>query len=125
VHAAPPKATILIVEDDPGLRAFFRMILTLEGYAVVMALDGVDALQRFEEQELGAVILDLGLPRLRGEDVGHEIASRRATRAVPIIVVTGSDTRHLNPDLFTCVLKKPITAEELITAVKNCLRNAQ
>jgi two-component system response regulator MprA len=124
VPAASRKSTILIVEDDPGLRTFYRTILTLEGYSVVMAEDGIDALQRFDEQEVGAVILDLGLPRLRGEDVGREIASHRATRPVPIIVVTGSDTRHLNPDLYTCMLKKPITAEELLRAVKTCLRDA-
>jgi DNA-binding response OmpR family regulator len=124
VPSAHRKSTILIVEDDPSLRAFYRTILTLEGYAVVVAEDGIDALQRFEEQQIGAVVLDLGLPRLRGEDVGREIASHRAIRAVPIIVVTGSDTAHLNPDYFTCVLQKPITAEALIKAVKNCLRDA-
>jgi DNA-binding response OmpR family regulator len=124
VPSAQRKSTILIVEDEPALRAFYRTVLTLEGYAVVTAEDGVDALQRFEEQPIGAVILDLGLPRLSGEDVGREIASHRAIRAIPIIVVTGSDTAHLNHDYFTCVLRKPITAEELITAVKKCLRDA-
>ena len=116
------KATVLIVEDDAALRVFYKSVLTLEGYAVVTAEDGLDALQRIEEQRVGAVILDLGLPRLRGEDVGREIAAHDAMRDIPVIVVTGSDTANLNPDDFACVLTKPITAEALVRAVRNCLR---
>jgi CheY-like chemotaxis protein len=116
------KATIVIVEDDAALRAYYRSVLTLEGYAVVTAEDGIDALQRIEEQPVGAVVLDLGLPRLRGEDVGRDIASRPALRGIPVVVVTGSDTSNLNLDDFACVLTKPVTAEALIRAVKNCLR---
>jgi len=122
VPPARRKATVLIVEDDAALRVFYKSVLTLEGYAVVTAEDGLDALQRIEEQRVGAVILDLGLPRLRGEDVGREIAAHDAMRDIPVIVVTGSDTANLNPDDFACVLTKPITAEALVRAVRNCLR---
>jgi DNA-binding response OmpR family regulator len=119
------KATILIVEDDASLRTFYRNVLTLEGYAVVAAEDGLAALQRIGEQPVGAVILDLGLPRLRGEDVGREISAQYGFRSIPVIVVTGSDTSTLNHDDFACVLTKPITAEALLRAVKNCLRETQ
>jgi two-component system response regulator MprA len=122
VPPARRKRTILIVEDDAALRAFYRSVLTLEGYAVVTAEDGLDALQRMEEQTVGAIVLDLGLPRLRGEDVGREIAAHPALRDIPIVVVTGSDTTSLNLDDFACVLTKPVTAEALIRAVRNCLR---
>ena len=118
------KATILIVEDDAALRAYYRSVLTLEGYVVVTAEDGVDALQRIEEQPIGAVVLDLGLPRLRGEDVGREIAAHPGLRDIPVVVVTGSDTSNLNHDDFACVLTKPVTAEALIRAIKNCLRDS-
>ena len=117
-----PRPTILVVEDDSALRAYYRSILTLEGYAVVTAEDGVDALERLEEQPIGAVILDLGLPRLRGEDVGRELASHPGHRSIPIIVVTGDDTEHLDLASFSCVLRKPVTAESLVKAIANCLR---
>ena len=117
-----PRLTILVVEDDSALRAYYRSILTLEGYAVVTAEDGVDALERLEEQPIGAVILDLGLPRLRGEDVGRELASHPGHRSIPIIVVTGDDTEHLDLASFSCVLRKPVTAESLVKAIANCLR---
>ena len=124
VLPARRKTTILIVEDDAVLRTFYRSVLTLEGYVVVTAEDGVDALKRIEEQPVGAVILDLGLPRLRGEDVGREMATHYAARSIPIVVVTGSDTTNLNLDDFACVLMKPVSAEALIRAVANCLRHA-
>lgn len=122
--SARRKTTILIVEDDAALRAFYRSVLMFEGYAVVTADDGVDALQRIEEQPVGAVILDLALPRLRGEDVGREIAAHPGLREIPIVVVTGSDTSSLNLDDFACVLTKPVTAEALLRAVRNCLRDS-
>jgi len=124
VPAARRRTRILIVEDDAALRTFYRSVLTLEGYGVVTAEDGIDALKRIEEQPVGAVVLDLGLPRLRGEEVGREMAVHHAARNIPIVVVTGGDTSNLNLDDFACVLTKPVTAEALIRAVSNCLRHA-
>jgi DNA-binding response OmpR family regulator len=123
VPPARRKTTVLIVEDDASLRTFYKSVLTLEGYAVVTAEDGLDALKRIEEQSVGAVVLDLGLPRLRGEDVGREIAAHDGKRDIPVIVVTGGDVSSINPDDFACVLTKPITAEALVRAVRNCLRD--
>jgi DNA-binding response OmpR family regulator len=111
------------VEDDPALRAYYRTILSLEGYAVVTAEDGVDALARLEEQPVGAVILDLGLPRLPGEDVGRELAAHPGLRAIPVIVVTGRETGDLDLTSFACVLHKPVTAESLVKAVNDCLHD--
>jgi DNA-binding response OmpR family regulator len=123
VPPARRKTTVLIVEDDAALRTFYKSVLTLEGYAVLTAEDGLDALKRIEEQAVAAVVLDLGLPRLRGEDVGREIAAHDGKREIPVIVVTGGDVSTIDPDDFACVLTKPITAEALVRAVKNCLRD--
>lgn len=116
------RATILVVEDDPALRAYYRSVLTLEGFTVITAEDGVDALERIEEQKVGAVVLDLGLPRLPGEDVGRELASHPNLQSIPIIVVTGRDTGNLDPTSVACVLRKPVTAEALIKAITDCLK---
>ena len=118
------KTTILIVEDDAALRTFYRSVLTPEGFIVITAEDGIDALKQIEEQPVGAVVLDLGLPRMRGEDVGREMTAHHAPRNIPIVVVTGNDAGNLNLDDFACVLTKPVTADALIRAVRNCLRHA-
>jgi len=119
VHA---RNTVLVVEDDPGLRDLYRAALTSAGYAVVAVEDGVDALRRIDDRVPSAVVLDLGLPRLNGRDVSRELKSRADTRDIPIVVVSGTDTRDLNPADFACVLRKPIHPEAIVTAVERSLR---
>lgn len=96
----------------------------LAGYAVVAVEDGIDALRRVEGDPPSLVVLDIGLPRLSGLDVQQELAAHDDTRDIPIVVVTG-DTSELNADDFDCILKKPVTEEALIDAVKNCLERTR
>ena len=119
-----PRTTILVVEDDARLRSYYRSLLTLEGYVVLTAEDGVDALERVEEHHIGAVVLDLGLPRLAGEDVGRELASHPRLSSIPVIVVTGRDLTTLDVTAYACVFRKPVSADALVRAVKNCVRRA-
>jgi DNA-binding response OmpR family regulator len=117
-----PKArTVLIVEDDPTLRRLYRVALSVEGFAVVTAEDGFDALRSIDAGRPDAVVLDLGLPRLDGRDVARELTSNAATQHIPIVVVTG-ETTDLNEADFDCVLRKPVTSDQLIDAIWKCLR---
>lgn len=116
--------TVLIVEDDPALRALYRAMLQLEGFAVVGVEDGVDALRHIETDPPDAVVLDLGLPRLGGRDVQREIASRMEMRGIPIVIVTGEPIDDLDPKDFACILRKPLDPQFLVTAVRDCLRKA-
>ena len=118
------RTTVLVVEDDRQLRTYYRSLLTLEGYVVLTAEDGVDALERIEEHQVGAVVLDLGLPRLAGEDVSRELASHPHLSSIPVIVVTGRDIADVDERLYACVLRKPVNADALIKAVNDCVRAA-
>jgi DNA-binding response OmpR family regulator len=113
---AHPK--VLIVEDDPVLCTFYRSALQIAGYVVVTADDGISALRQIDGGVPEALVLDLGLPRLSGRDVGREVAHHLPQ--LPIVVVTGS-AEEIDPDEFACVLRKPITAVALIDAVEDCL----
>ena len=115
---------ILVVEDDPELRAFYRQVLMISGYTVIAVEDGIDALRRIESDPPDLVILDIELPRLGGRDVQAELAAHTTTSQIPIMVVTGTDTRALDPAAFLCILRKPVTAERLVGAVDDCLRQA-
>ena len=115
-------ATILVVEDDPMLRAFYRNALTLAGYTVIAVEDGIDALRRVESAEPDLVLLDMDLPRLHGRDVKDELKAHAETRHIPILVISGSDTRGLK-DEVDCVMRKPVTFDRLIAAVESCLRS--
>lgn len=119
------NSTVLVVEDDPGLRSLYRAALTSAGYAVIAVEDGLDALHRVANKAPNAVVLDLGLPRLNGRDVSRELKACPDTRDIPIVVVSGTDMHDLDLDDFACVLRKPIHPDALVYAVERCLRRTQ
>jgi CheY-like chemotaxis protein len=119
------NSTVLVVEDDPTLREFYRTALTAAGYTVVAVEDGLDALRRMDHGVPHAIVLDLSLPYVDGRDVGRELKARPDTREIPIIVVSGSDLKDLDHQDFACVLRKPVGAEALIDAIERCLRAAR
>lgn len=111
---------ILIVEDDADLRRLFRTTLTVAGYDVQEAGDGVEALQLVDNDPPDLVVLDLLLRALDGLSVQQELAARAITRHIPIVVVTGSslDLTGLN---VACVLRKPVMPDELVNTIASCL----
>lgn len=115
------KRSVLVVEDDHALREMFRATLVAAGFSVIAVEDGIDALRYVEGHTPSLVVLDLGLPRLGGEDVRRELASRPDTRDIPVIVVTGSDTHRLRKTDFDSVLSKPVSAEGLLKAIERAL----
>jgi two-component system, OmpR family, phosphate regulon response regulator PhoB len=114
------KHTVLIVEDDVELRKLWRHVLAYEGFDVLEAGDGLDALTLVEQRPPDIVVLDLGLPMLGGISVQQEIAARAQTQRIPVLIVTASsdDLEHLD---VPCVLRKPVTSDELIKMVRLCL----
>ena len=115
----------MVVEDDPHLRTFYRQVLVINGYTVVAVEDGLDALRYIDTDAPDLVILDIELPRLSGRDVQQELAAHAATRNIPIVVVTGSDTAALDRRAFFCILSKPVTEDRLVAVVENCMKEAQ
>ena len=114
------RRRILIVEDDEDLRALFRIALTLEGFEVQEAGDGLEALRQIDASPPDLVLLDLGLPLLSGTVVQQEIATHLFTRDIPVVIVTGS-AKDLSDLHVKCVLRKPVTPEELVRTVHSCL----
>src|SRR4051812_36728058 len=112
---------VLVVEDDTELRRMFRTALTMSGYEVEEAGDGVDALRMVENRVPDLIVLDLVLRSLDGVSVQQELAARALTSQIPIVVVTGStiDTGRLE---VACVLRKPIMPEELVRTVRHCMK---
>ena len=89
---APPGlrgASVLIVDDEEGLRTLMADALEGEGVTTVQAVDGEDGIEQFNrhEDELDAVVLDLTMPKLSGEEVFRQIKARRP--ALPVILCSG------------------------------------
>lgn len=113
---------MLVVEDDPTLRSLYRSLLCSAGYPVIDVDDGLAALRVLETTRPAAVVLDLALPRLDGRDVRQEMKSREEMEDIPVIVVSGTDTSDLNESDFSCILRKPINPDSLLSALQACIR---
>ncbi|NPA93044.1 MAG: response regulator transcription factor [Chloroflexi bacterium] len=120
------KATVLVVDDAKSLREFVRRNLDVRGYRVVTAVNGVDALEKFQAHDIDLVILDLIMPQMDGLEV---IKQLRLISNVPIIVLSalGEETTKIQAlnrgadDYLT----KPFGVGELLARVQAVLRRAQ
>lgn len=114
------RKTVLVVEDDDDLRSIFTTNLSMAGFVVRQAANGMEALQLIDSAPPDIVLLDLGLPHVTGHDVLSEIKAHAHTRDIPILVVTGRDVSlpGISPE---CILLKPVDAAELLQQVKRCL----
>ncbi|MCT6858693.1 MAG: response regulator, partial [Apilactobacillus sp.] len=82
-------AKILVVDDEKPITDIEKFNLEKEGYDVVVAYDGEEALQKVEEESPDLIILDLMLPKVDGLEVAREV---RKTHDMPIIMVTAKDS---------------------------------
>jgi len=118
------RTRVLIVEDDEPLRELYRQELVSAGFLVTAVADGVDALKRIDAGLIpDVVVLDLMLPQLNGLDVYRELKAHLQTRNVPILVVTGTDTRELDAAEFAFVFRKPVSGATLIRAIDAAVIN--
>jgi CheY-like chemotaxis protein len=111
--------TILVVDDDPLIRLTVSGILEDEGYTVVSAGDGLDALAKLAELQPAAILLDITMPRMDGYAFAAELVRRGLRQAVPVIVLT-ADGRA--PEKAAQVgaegyLTKPFTLPTLLAEV--------
>jgi len=108
--------TILVVDDEPGIRLFMREILETEGYRVREADEGFQALSLLlQGQSIDVIVSDLRMPRMDG----YELASHMAALSlkVPILFVTGYIDDLERTQLPGPVLPKPFRPEQLIASV--------
>jgi len=119
-------STILLVDDEDAVRRVLTFPLERDGYKVVQAADGEEALERFGDQAVDLVVLDIMLPRLDGLEVCKQL---RARSSVPIIMLTARDDEldkvlglELGADDY---ITKPFSIREFRSRVRALLRRAQ
>jgi DNA-binding response OmpR family regulator len=120
---SPQPARILLVDDEQSVQKLLAYPLRKEGYEVVPALDGEEALERCRGQNFDLIVLDVMLPKLDGFDVCRQI---RAQSSVPIIMLTAKAEEfdkvlglELGADDY---ITKPFAMRELVARVKAVLR---
>lgn len=117
---------ILVVEDEESYRDPLTYQLTKEGFDVVAAASGAEALAAFARQPFDVVLLDLMLPEMSGVDVCREL---RASSTVPIIMLTAKDSEvdkvvglELGADDY---VTKPYSFRELLARIRAVLRRIE
>ena len=123
---ADHPARILLVDDEQSIQTLLSYPLRKEGYDVVQATDGREALERFDEQPFDLVVLDLMLPRIDGLEVCRQLRTRSS---VPIIMLTAKSEEidkvvglELGADDY---ITKPFSLREFSSRIKATLRRAE
>jgi DNA-binding response OmpR family regulator len=127
---AEPQQVILIVDDDPDLRTLVTTILETQGYSLLEAGDGLDALALLDRGAVpNLIITDVDMPRMDGWELVRTVRARPATALTPVIFLSVHDTSadrvlgyRLGADDY---LPKPIHFDELKIRVRNVLRRAR
>jgi two-component system, OmpR family, response regulator len=127
ISAMEQRPTVLLVDDEESVQKVLTYPLEREGYRVVQARDGEEALQRYRAEPVDLVVLDLMLPRLDGLAVCRSL--REARSAVPIIMLTARGDEgdkvlglELGADDY---ITKPFSIREFMSRVRALLRRAQ
>lgn len=117
-----PQGIVLVVDDDPNLAESLRDMLTDQGYQVIVATTGEEAVERVLAIDIDVLVLDLRLPVLSGLEVYLEIQSHG--RAVPTVIITGYAKEEaeaietLTSFEDTGCLFKPFEPEQLLRAIE-------
>jgi DNA-binding response OmpR family regulator len=119
------SSTILLVDDEESIQKLLTYPLERDGFRVVQAWDGEEALERFGEEDVDLVVLDIMLPKLDGIEVCKQL---RAKSTVPIIMLTARDDEldkvlglELGADDY---ITKPFSIREFRSRVRALLRRA-
>jgi DNA-binding response OmpR family regulator len=121
------KAKILIAEDDPNIRLGLVATLESDGYAVVAAGDGAQALRMFPQEKFDLVLLDIMMPKASGYDVCRELRARGARVPVLFLTAKGEEVDKvvglkLGADDY---VTKPFGVHELLARVEALLRRTR
>jgi DNA-binding response OmpR family regulator len=116
---------VLLADDDAQMRRLIRTVLQRDGFQVVEAADGLDALEAVETGGVDLVILDVDMPRLDGLGVLEELRAQVRTACLPVIVLTASqgETEEQALDLGAHdYLRKPVQTRSLVARVRAVLK---
>lgn len=121
------KATVLIIDDQASIRDVTKIMLKTHGFSAITAKDGLDGISIFMEyiDYIDAVLLDMEMPNLNGEEVFHELVKIKSD--IPIIFASGySDLATTNKIIaggFAGFIRKPYRTDELINKITSALED--
>ena len=119
------RGPVLIVEDDADIREIVEEALADEGYEVVGACDGVDALERLRAAVVlpRLILLDLMMPRMNGAELRAELLKVEAWSSIPVVIVSADANAKERSALMHVagLLQKPVKLRDLVAMVERSL----
>lgn len=124
----PPACRVLVVDDDPDIRALAHLALSQDGHTVIEASSGKEALASVAAQAPGLLVLDLLMPEQSGLEVLKVLRSNPATAALPVVVLTAMDDEANTRAGFefgaTDYVTKPFSIPQLAARVRAFLKRS-
>jgi len=121
--AAP--INVLVVDDEPAIRRFLRTSLSVQGYQVSEAENGMGALEKFRRGSVDVLVLDLGLPDINGLEIIERLRGQGS--AVPIVVLSSRTDESAKVQALDLgaddYVTKPFGIEELLARIRAALRH--
>lgn len=122
------KRRILLAEDDPSIRKMTTLRLEFEGYEVITAADGDEALRQAQAQlPIHLILLDIKLPKRNGYEICQLLKRQSATSGIPVIIFTASESQFQRL-ADRCIevgasgwIKKPFRTQELLDKIRHVL----
>ncbi|HYZ46433.1 MAG TPA: response regulator [Actinomycetota bacterium] len=118
----PPRPVVLVAEDDPSVRFTIELVLEGEGFDVVLAEDGQRALDMAFTKSPDAILLDLTMPKLDGQQVLRRLREAEHTARIPVFVLSGR-VRDPN-DVWDGAhfVGKPFDPDSLVESIRTALQ---
>ena len=117
------RPLVLAVDDSPTIRKLVTMTLTREGFEVVSAADGVDALTLLADRAPDLILSDINMPRLDGYKLCKYVKRNQGTKHIPVILLSGKDGvfDKMRGKMSGCdgYVTKPFESSELLEKVKS------
>lgn len=117
--------TVMVVDDSLTVRKITRRLLEREGYRVIDAKDGLDALEKLRDEKPGIMLVDIEMPRMDGFELTKNVRAEASTKHIPIIMITSRTAeKHRNHafDLGVNVyLGKPYQDTQLLASIRELI----
>jgi two-component system cell cycle response regulator DivK len=124
-----PRKRLLLVDDYKDALEMWTAFLTASGYDVIAARDGLEAVERAEQQRPDIVVLDLQLPEMSGIEVARKLRASKKTAGVPLVAVTGfsqeCDHQVAREAGFDAVIVKPCDPPVLLAELSRLLAEGE
>lgn len=120
------KATILIVEDDPLMSRLYSKVFSIEGYEVITAADGEEALSAVHKNLPTLILLDVMMPKMNGLELLEKLKSDPSTKKIPVIMLTNlagtaDAEKAMTLGAVKYIVKSEYEPKQIVSMVKEIL----